>query len=275
MRILPLTGFGRSGSTLLLNILNQNPIFQCGDDSEIGNLLYTSASFIQQNISHFQLNNKEVEKCFINYCNAGVNAWVDTICDDNKIFIDKSRHWTKFLDLYFKIIEDTKVVFTIRDLRGVVNSFEKIRCKSLYYNKDLESHRVTNESAIFQRSMESLSIEWIESAILASKVIMETQFPNKDKIHFCRYEDLTKNPNEELDKIYQFLELPKFLHNFNNIEQKSFNDNPYLPWGDHKIQSKVTHKEEKYEFLDKETEKFIISNYKWFYELFYPEVLDT
>jgi sulfotransferase len=273
MRILPLTGFGRSGSTLLLNVLDQNPIFKCGDDSEIGNLLYNCAIFVQNNIHHFQLNNREVEKCLINFCNSGTNSWVDTICPQEKIFIDKSRHWTKFLDLYFKIIKDTKVIFTIRDLRGIVNSFEKIRCNSIYYNKDKEKHNVGNDSTILQRSIDSLSINWIEDAILASKFIKETNFLNKENIYFCRYEDLIKNPKEELDKIYEFLDLPKFEHDFNNIEQKPYNDNPYQPWGDHKIKNKIEYQDPKYDFLDKETENFILKNYRWFYEIFYPEVI--
>lgn len=275
MKIIPLTGFPRSGSTLLLSILDQNPIFECGDDSEVGNLLNTSVSFLQQNIRHFQLDSRIVEKAFVNYCNAGTNAWVNTICPEDKIFIDKSRHWTNFLDLYFKIIKDTKVIFIIRDLRGIVNSFEKIRCESVYYNGNIENLNVTNETTILQRSMHTLALQYVESAILASKLVKETNFKHKDKIYFCRYEDLTKNPKEELDKIYKFLDFSSFNHDFNNVEQKSFNDNPYLPWGDHKIKNKVEYKEKKYEFLDKETEQSIIQNYRWFYELFYPEVLGT
>lgn len=272
MRIIPLTGFARSGSTLLMSILNQNPIFESGDDSEIGNLLSTSIDFLQGNIRHFQLNNRDVEKCFLNYCNAGVNAWVDTFTPKDKIFIDKSRHWTNFLDLYFKIIEDTKVIFIIRDLRGIANSFEKIRCNSLYYNREGEQHNVTNDSSVFQRVASTLSLQYLESAILACKLVKETNFLHKDKIHFCRYEDLIKNPHKELNKIYYFLEIPEFEHDFNHIEQKPFNDNPYQPWGDHKIKNKIEYKEEKYEYLDKQSENFILQNYKWFYDLFYPEV---
>ena len=223
MRMIPLTGFPRSGSTLLLSILNQNPIFECGDDSEIGHLLHNSISFIQSNISHFQLDNRVVEKAFINYCNAGINAWVDTICKEDKIFIDKSRHWTNFLDLYFKIIKDTKVIFIIRDLRGIANSFEKIRCKSMYYNSNDNNVNVNNDSALIQRSMQTLSIQYVESAIHAAKLIKETNFPNKNEIYFCRYEDLVKNPNDELNKIYNFLGLDSFQHNFISILQKTRN----------------------------------------------------
>jgi sulfotransferase len=272
MRLIPLTGLPRSGSTLLLSILDQNPLFESGDDSEIANLLYTSISFIQQNICHFQLDNRIVEKSFINYCNAGTDAWINTICSSDKIFIDKSRHWTNFLDLYFKIIEDTKVIFIIRDLRGIANSFEKIRCESVYYNGTTENSNVSNDSSIFQRSMNTLALNYVESGILASKLIKETNFKNKNKIYFCRYEDLTKNPKEELDKIYEFLDLSKFEHDFDNINQKPYNDNPYQPWGNHKVKNKVEFKEEKYEFLDKETEQCILTNYKWFYDAFYPEV---
>lgn len=272
MRIVPLTGFPRSGSTLLMSILDQNPIFESGDNSELGQLLSVSVNFIQQNIFHFQLDNRDVEKCFIDYCNAGANAWVDSICPKDKIFIDKSRHWTNFLDLYFKIIKDTKVIFILRDLRGIVNSYEKKRCESIYYNKESEQHFVTNESIILQRACQVLRVNYIESAILSSKILRETNASYKDNVYFCRYEDLTKDPNQELNKIYSFLDLPNFSHNFEDIKQKSFNDNPYLPWGDHKIKNKVEYKEPNYEFLDGQTEKFILENYKWYYDFFYPEV---
>lgn len=272
MRIIPLTGFPRSGSTLLMSILDQNPIFESGDDSELGQLLSVSVNFIQQNIAHFQLDNRDVEKCFIDYCNAGANAWVDSICSKDKIFIDKSRHWTNFLDLYFKIIQDTKVVFIIRDLRGIVNSFEKIRCNSIYFDSKSEHISVDNSSVLIQRAMHTLSLSYIESAILACKLIKETNFPHKDKIYFCRYEDLVKDPSDELNKIYNFLELDSFQHDFNSIQQKEFNDNPYQPWGNHKIKDKIEYKEEKYNFLNEEAEQHIVSSYRWFYELFYPEV---
>lgn len=272
MRIVPLTGFPRSGSTLLMSILDQNPIFESGDDSELGQLLSVSINFIQGNIGHFQLDNRVVGEAFTNYCNAGLNAWIDTICPKDKIFIDKSRHWTNFLDLYFKIIQDTKVIFIIRDLRGIVNSFEKIRSNSIYFDSKSENISVENTPALIQRAMQTLAIQYIESAILSCKLIKETNFPHKDNIYFCRYEDLTKNPNEELNKIYSFLELDSFQHDFNSIQQKEFNDNSYVPWGDHKIKDKVEYKKENYNFLNKEAEQYIIDSYKWFYEIFYPEV---
>ena len=68
MNLLPLTSLPRSGSTLFLYILNQNPIFQIGPDSEIGNFLYHNKTFIQTNIHHFQLPHEKVSECFIDFC---------------------------------------------------------------------------------------------------------------------------------------------------------------------------------------------------------------
>lgn len=272
MRLVPLTGFPRSGSTLLMSVLDQNPLFEIGDDSELGNLIFQTLSFVRDNIGHMQLNHEIVKKSVINYCNAGANAWIDTICPPDKIFIDKERHWTNFLDLYFNVIEDTKVIFILRDLRGIVNSFEKIRVNSLYYNKETEEHSVSNELITTQRAMATLALPYVESAILSCKIIKETNFSHKDKIYFCRYEDLIQDPDNELNKIYEFLNINTFNHDFNNITQKGYNDNPYQPWGNHKIQSEIKYRKENYEYLNQQTQDFIVRSYQWFYDLFYPEV---
>ena len=101
MNFIPLTSLPRSGSTLLLYILNQNPKFTIGPDSEIGNLLNINKEFICNNITHFQLPHETVSDCFYNFCRSGVDSWIKTISEPETIFVDKSRHWLKDLDYIF------------------------------------------------------------------------------------------------------------------------------------------------------------------------------
>ena len=42
---------------------------------------------------------------------------------------------------------------------------------------------------------------------------------NKKIIHLVEYSDIVQNPRETMNKIYNFLELPNFKHNFDNIEK--------------------------------------------------------
>jgi sulfotransferase len=42
---------------------------------------------------------------------------------------------------------------------------------------------------------------------------------NKGMFHIVEYNDLVFNPNDTMAKIYDFLEMPHYEHNFNKIEK--------------------------------------------------------
>ena len=50
---------------------------------------------------------------------------------------------------------------------------------------------------------------------------------NKHMCHFLKYNDLVSNPEIEINKIYDFLEIPKFNHNFNTLNQFQVNGMSY------------------------------------------------
>jgi sulfotransferase len=39
--------------------------------------------------------------------------------------------------------------------------------------------------------------------------------------HFVEYVDLTTNPQKEINKIYEYLEIPQYNHEYQNIEDSS------------------------------------------------------
>jgi hypothetical protein len=45
--------------------------------------------------------------------------------------------------------------------------------------------------------------------------------------HFIKYNDLVKNPENEIKKVYNFLEEPYYPHYFNNLKQLNVNGISY------------------------------------------------
>lgn len=279
MNLLPITSLPRTGSTLLLYILNQNPIFEIGPDSEIGQLLNHNKDFLVKNIHHFQLPTETVEKCYLEFCRKGTESWINQISNPDKIFLDKSRHWLKDLSYIFNLFPDIKILITIRDLRGMINSFEKIHNYSLFANRisyhEHASQSTNNNYNIQLSRIDSvLRFDYVRDGIFALKELLDAPKKYQNQIKICRYEDLISNPQKQLDSIYDFLELEKFAHDFNNIEQGPHNDNPYQPYGCHTIKSNIVSKEtEKFDELSEEIQGLIINQYRWYYEAFYPEVI--
>ena len=90
---------------------------------------------------------------------------------------------------------------------------------------------------------------------------------------FVRFEDLTVQPKSVLKRIYDFLAVPEFQHDFDNVEQATKEDDQVygLP-GLHEIKPKVAPVASDYlSVLGADGVRLIESNYGWYFSLFrYP-----
>jgi sulfotransferase len=90
------------------------------------------------------------------------------------------------------------------------------------------------------------------------------------KILFIRYEDLTAQPKQTLQKIYAYLSVPDFQHNFENVPQVTQEDDQAfgIP-GLHEIRPKVEPLKNDYlDILGKDAVRFVQSNYAWYFTAF-------
>jgi sulfotransferase len=89
-------------------------------------------------------------------------------------------------------------------------------------------------------------------------------------ILFIKFEDLCRNPELELQRVYEYLELPHFKHDFDNVDQVTHEDDKwYGIFGDHIIKQKVEPlKEDFREVLGPNACKIIEDNYRWFFNDF-------
>ena len=61
-----------------------------------------------------------------------------------------------------------------------------------------------------------------------------------DRMHFIDYEDLTRKPQQTMDGVYRFLGEEPCAHDFNNVEQTTFEDDFVYGFKDlHIIRQKV------------------------------------
>jgi sulfotransferase len=91
-----------------------------------------------------------------------------------------------------------------------------------------------------------------------------------NKMLFVKFEDFTSNPKKEMERIYKYLELPYFEHDFDNVTQiTQEDDSVYGIYGDHTIKKEIKPLKDDYkEVLGPGICNGIKEKYKWYYEFF-------
>jgi sulfotransferase len=272
MNFIALSSLPRSGSTLFLYILNQNPKFTIGPDSEISYVLNHNKKFIKDKIREYQIPHEIATECFLNFCRSGTNSWVDTLRDKDTIFLDKSRGWILDLDFTFKVFPNLKVIINVRDLRAIVNSFEKINSNSLYSDRKLYYKDIDNDLQR-QRLDGILNFPILKDGLTALRELIEIPKKYNNNILITRHEDLIEDPNYFMKTFYDFVELPFFVHDFENIEQeRNYNDNVYMPYGNHKIKNKLEKTLPKsYDQIRPDLLEQLMKGYSWYYNNYYSD----
>ena len=156
----------------------------------------------------------------------------------------------------------------VRDLRGVFASMEK----NFRKNQHLDSG-IVNHSQMKGTTTEKRIDIWGQSQPvgLAIERLYQMVKEGIDKeILFIRFEDFCLNPRKEMIRIYEYLELPFFEHDFDNVEQVTQEDDTvYGIYGDHTIKNKIEPVKDDYKnILGVNSCNWIKNNYKWFYDKF-------
>ncbi len=257
----------RAGSTLLQNILAQNPDFYTTPTSGLIELLYRSRAAFSEGVEFKAQDENVMKEAFLGYCEGGINGYFSKITD-KKYVVDKSRGWGINYDFLNQFYPNPKVVCMIRDLRDVFTSMEKNYRKHPHINTGIVNNAELKGTTVEKRVDHfaatppvGLSIDWMKD------ILSQGIYKN---ILFIKYEDLTKNPQEEMNKIYDFFEVERYEHNFNNVQQLTHeNDTLHGVFGDHKIRQEVKPlKSQAKEILGTGACNWIRQNYDWFYKEF-------
>lgn len=268
-------GLPRSGSTLLMNILQQNPdIFTSSTCPTT--YLVEGAKQAAGSVSEFiAMDQDAMNNSLTNYVKYGMQGWFSAMTD-KPIVISKSRGWDKYLNFLFHAYENPKFIVIIRDLRDIICSFEKLSHKYPVWN--IGSSQDPFHMLPLEKRMEIWCTDVGGNLGLPLKNmthIYEWMQKRPNNFYMFRFEDFNERPTESLESIYRWLNLPNFHHNLNNIPPAAQyeHDTAYRALVSHKTGSVLKKLEPSWpKVMTEHQSSLVIKNNEWFYKTFYPEI---
>lgn len=204
---------------------------------------------------------------------AGIHGWFDALTE-KPVVISKSRNWTSF----FHLLPNGKYIATIRDLRDIVESFDRVNAKTKVMHTFDQTHGLMPAFTDQERYHYYFETANPLSGALTyelPRVLEAAQKQTRDVI-FIRYEDLIVDPFKELNRIYEFLGEEKFDHDLNNIQQSEIYEHDSVYFRErtsHKVASSLFTKKKEKRVSDTSFLNRVVQQNRPYYEMFYPEVL--
>jgi sulfotransferase len=258
----------RAGSTLLQNILAQNPAFYVTPTSGLLELIF-GARLNYTNSPEFKAQDSAgMKKAFLAFSRAGMTAYFDALTDKPYV-VDKSRGWGVHYDLLQMIFdEEPKIICIVRDLRQILSSLEKKFRQNPDKYRPIENHANLTGTTTLKRV--SLSLQSAPVGLALDRLLEVHQRGWAKKILFVRFEDLTGQPAATMQKIYAYLGVPDFTHNFDKVAQVTQEDDQVfgIP-GLHEIRPKVEPLQSDYlDVLGRDAVRHLQQQYAWYFQLF-------
>ncbi len=198
-----LTGLPRSGNTLLGSILNQNHNICLTANTILTDILYQLHLIKDYQIYKNFPDEKSLNNIIKNIFNNYYKDW------KAEFIIDRGVWGTpKNLELLKLIIKKPKFIILYRPVLECLASFIKIE-KPI--SIESRCHELMNNNGTIGKALWSLK-----------NIIKE-----KEDYIIINYFELVNNPLNEINKIYKFLNIDKFNHRFNNLDDFFINNIKY------------------------------------------------
>lgn len=223
-------GLPRSGSTLLINLLKQNPEIH----GEAVSGLCAIMAGVHHNWGKIE-SNREYENipAKINTLKGIIQHYHDA--HDRSIVFDKDRLWVQHIGLLEYLFQkQVKMLIPVRNPAEILASFEKIR-KNNPIHTTISDDELKETSTVPARAYFFSNPNGpMGAAYQALKDSITMGY--LDRLLFVDYNRFCNSPKSQMKRIYDFFELPAFTHDFNNIEQEEqYNDQAVMLPNLHKI----------------------------------------
>lgn len=255
----------RSGSTLLQNILGNNPDIYATPTSGLIDLIKASQQAYSTSPQILAQNELEMKSAFLKYCQYALHGYFKGLTD-RKYAIDKSRGWMlnyEFLNCFYP---KPKIVCMVRDLREIIGSMENAFQKNRHkYDIGFDKKGLFS---LEDRVNRYLSTKPIGVMLNNIKTAFNRNYAKN--VLFVKFEALCESPEEVINEIHNFLGIPQYNYDFENIIQVTHEDDKWHGiYANHNISSKVTPlKPKSKELLGDEICHNIHSKYLWYFKAF-------
>lgn len=237
--LVPVAGMPRSGSTLLTELLNQNPAFHVTATNNLCNLL-VQARNTWQTMEGFRSQGlwDHVQPRVARMLKSMPAEFYAPERKAGKIVFDKDRGWISQLPLLDALLGvEAKLIATVRDPRDAFASFEK-----LYRADPIAQPNVpASEPSQYGRADVMFRVDGIIGGWINGFRDAGRNPTYGGRICLVTFEDLTTKPAEVMQEIEEFMGLPSFDYDFENIEQSIEQDDVHHGFKNlHKVGRKVT-----------------------------------
>jgi sulfotransferase len=221
-----LSGLPRTGSTLLVSLLMQNPRIYGEGASGLCQIMWDVQSSCDK-CDSLPANYRMHTKADI------MSALPGLYYKDVKqpIIIEKGRTWTHptNLNMWKRYVnENQKVIVLIRPIEDIVKSIVALRIKNNWAGN----------------LYADLLIPGSEPICRAAEAIACSRFAPSENFLYVDYRDLISEPLEVLDLIYRFLGWDAYQHDITNIQQKNHeNDLVHGLIGMHDIRPQISERQ--------------------------------
>lgn len=259
----------RAGSTAFQNLMGQNPDLYVTPTSGMLELVF-GARANYTNSPEFKAQDSDLmKKGFASFCKSGMEGYFNAITD-KKFVLDKSRGWGVYRPFLESFYPNPKVICLVRDLRSIIASYEKIYRKNPLYQDPIRNDSTGAGTTIHKRVD-----EWMQPTATIGRALERIfeiiRLGYDDKILFIKYEDLCFYNEREMRKVYEFLEIPYFEHDFDNIQQITKEDDSVYGLSNdlHTIRPKLEIGNQDYrKILGADVCSWIYTTYKWYFDKF-------
>ena len=230
-----ISGLPRSGSTLLAAILRQNPDIHAGMSSPVLSLVLALQRQMSQENEGAPFVTDAKREAVLRGAVAGFYADLA----DKSTILDTNRGWCAKLPLIARLWPAAKVIACVRDIGWIMDSLERVPRAN-----PLEPSRMFGFDAggtVYGRvgalaasdGMVGFALDALREAFFSPEAT--------GRLMLVGYRSLTIEPARVLDAIYDFLGLPPFAHDFENVsyDADEFDRRLGAP-GLHRVARKVT-----------------------------------
>ena len=257
----------RVGSTLLQNIVGQNPDIYATPTSGMIDLVLGARIGYNGNKEAEAGDKEKWKEGFYNFSREGLRGYMRGMTDKPYI-LDKNRAWGSYYRLVNNIFPNPKILFLVRDIRAVYASMEKKFRENPDYDDGLYDNAKMRNITTQQRVETWSQTHPIGYAV--TKLYQSIVDKTAQNFLFIKYEDLCDNPHNMMESIYNYLEIPFFQHNFGHIPQITWEDDSvHGIYGDHIIRNTLDRKpDDFFDVLGEQTCDWIYQTHQWYFDVF-------
>ena len=234
------SGLPRSGSTLLMNLLGQHPGHHVTPTNDLIDLIAQVRNRWMHCISFKSQGLENIRPRIGTTIGAMIHGFYIHELTAGKTVFDKSRGWPAYIEMLEEALgRKVHIIVTVRDMRAILSSFEKIHRKSGMTKHSTRGNTFFDVQTVDGRCRQFLH----KSAVVGIAVNRIRDALDRglgDRLTVVPYRSLTHTPLAVLEGLHERLELePYGGYDPENVEQLTREDDTVHGMDLHTIRPKI------------------------------------